>query len=893
MGHIVGAVAVADFNGDQFPDITASVSATYPRLLLGNGAGQFTLGPDQNQSYGSQPPSGSVTAADFNGDKKNDLYMLEDTQAYPFGQPFILLGAGNGTFASPTSVASGPTLIGDLNGDGHSDMVTLSNGSIVAMLGQTNGTFQQVLTTLTEPTSVAAALGDVNHDGKLDLLTFEYPAIRVWLGNGNGSFTQSSLLNAPPEQLNFQSAAIADLDGDGNADIVVVSYPNQIGAPYPLLIYYGNGDGTFQDGVLLPISHSYTQLVLADINGDNKPDFILSDGNSIAVIPNLGGRNFGGEEHYVAGREISGLTVADVNGDGFPDLIAANAGGTTVAVLLNQPNGNPIDGARSNGLLTVSPEPAQYGQPVSLHITMSAPSGPVPTGSVSFNVDGSFIATTNLVSGQATRTFSGVLNTGTHTFVATYNGDQTYAPASFAVLHTVTPPIYATSTVRVANPTTVFTSQTVTLSATVSSSVQVPNGMFTFFDGTKTLGAKAMVSYGSQTVVFDTNLLDAGTHTLTAVYHGWQDPFNQQAIYQPSTSAPIIVVVNATPTTASVSASSQQVAAGTVVMFTSNVASNSGTPFGGVTFYDGTAMLGTSSLKADGSCTFSTASLSVGTHNIVARYNANATFAASTSPVVVVTVTAAAAGLVHTITALAITDRGDGLRASVHTVGGDIPSGEVIFIDNGDILGTGRTDATGTAILPMSQFAAGTHHLYASFSGTSPYAPSASPALLEQFPSGTPGFTLSISGNSILLTRGVSDSMVLTVVPVAGFRQLVQLACVNGVPAGYECSFSPSSLHSGSSKLVIRPLTHTANRAGRGNGFQLSFLIVVCSILIGVANRRNVRFLLVLLVLAMTACGNPSTSAEPQMMVLTIQATAVSGASAVIHSAQVDLIVRN
>ena len=437
---------------------------------------------------------------------------------------------------------------------------------------------------------------------------------------------------------------------------------------------------------LLPISHSYTQLVLADINGDNKPDFILSDGNGIAVIPNLGGRNFGAEEHYVAGHNISGLTVADVNGDGFPDIIAANAGGTTVAVLLNQPNGNPIDGAPSNGLLTVSPEPALYGQPVTLHITMSAPSGPVPTGSVSFNVDGSFIVTTKLVSGQATHTFSGVSNTGTHTFVATYNGDPTYAPESFAVLHTVTPPIYATSTVLVANPTTVFTSQTVTLSATVSSSVQVPNGVFTFFDGTKSLGAKAMLSYGSQTVVFDTNLLNAGTHTLTAVYHGWQDPFNQQAIYQPSTSAPVTVVVNATPTTASVAASSQQIAAGTVVTFTSNVASNSGTPFGGVTFYDGTAVLGTSSLKADGSCTFSTASLSVGTHNIVATYNANATFAASTSPVVVVTVSAAAAaGLVPTITALSITDSGEqgGLSASVHTVNGDIPSGDVIFIDNG------------------------------------------------------------------------------------------------------------------------------------------------------------------------------------------------------------------
>ena len=893
VGSAVGTVAVADFNGDKSPDIAVSVSATYPRVLLGNGAGQFTLAPDQNQSYGSQSPSGSVTAADFNGDKKNDLYMLEDTQGYPYGQPFILVGLGNGKFTSPTSIDSGPTLIGDLNGDGRSDMVTLSNGSIVAMLGQTNGTFQQVLTTLTEPSGMAA-LGDVNHDGKLDLLTFEYPAIRVWLGNGNGSFTQSSLLSAPPEPLNFQSVAVADLDGDGNADIVVVLYPNQIGAPYPLLIYYGNGDGTFQDGVLLPISHSYTQLVLADINGDNKPDFILSDGNGIAVIPNLGGRNFGAEEHYVAGSNISGLTVADVNGDGFPDIIAANAGGTTVAVLLNQPNGNPIDGAPSNGVFTIAPEPAQYGQPVTLSITMSAPSGPAPTGSVSFNVDGSFIATTKLVSGQAAHSFSGVLNTGTHTFVATYNGDQTYAPESFAVLHTVTPPIYATSTVLVASPTTVYTSQTVSLSATVSTSVQVPNGVFTFFDGTKALGARTMESYGSQTVILDTNLLDAGTHTLTAVYNGWQDPFNQQAVYRPSTSTPVTVVVNATPTTTSLAASSQQVTAGTVVTFNSNATSNSGTPFGGVTFFDGTAPLGTGSLKADGSCAFSTASLAVGNHNITAAYNANATFAGSTSAVVVVTVTSAVPGLSPTVTALAITASGEQeeLTASVRSVSG-VQSGDLIFLDNGTILGTARADDSGTAVLPISPLAGGTHNLFASFNGDSQYAPSASPALLEQFPAGNPGFNVSVSGNSLFLEHGVSNSIALTIVPVSGFRQQVKLACVNGVPPGYECSFSPSSLYSGSSYLTIRPLSHPPKAPGRSRGFFLSGVVILSFTLVGAANRRRIRYLPVLLVIAMTACGNPYTSAEPKIMVLSVQATAGSCMSEVIHSQQIGLIVRD
>jgi hypothetical protein len=127
VGHTVGAVAVADFNRDRIPDIAVSVQAPDPRLLVGNGAGQFTLAPDQNQSYGSQTASASVATGDFNGDGNNDLYMLESTQDYPFGQPFILFGAGNDTFSTFLAISSGPPLVGDLNGDGRSDLVALGD----------------------------------------------------------------------------------------------------------------------------------------------------------------------------------------------------------------------------------------------------------------------------------------------------------------------------------------------------------------------------------------------------------------------------------------------------------------------------------------------------------------------------------------------------------------------------------------------------------------------------------------------------------------------------------------------------------------------------------------------------------------------------------------------
>lgn len=897
VGHTVGAVAVADFNGDKLPDIAVTVSATYPRILFGNGAGTFTLATDQNQSYGSQPPSGSMVTGDFNGDSKNDLYVLEATEAYPYGQPFILFGAGNGTFASPSAINTGPALVGDLTNNSRSDMVSQSGDSILALLGQTNETFTQVTTTLIYPTSGVAAVGNLNSDSILDLLVFEYPTLRVWLGNGDGTFTQSNMVSDPAQQINEQSAVIADLDGDGNGDIVVVPYPNQQGLPLPLLIYYGNPDGTFQNAVQLPISHAYTQLVIADVNQDNKPDLVLSDGAGIAVIENLGGRNFAPEEHFVAGQKISGLSVVDVNGDGFPDIVAANAGGSTVAVLLNEPNGKGVDGAPSSGSFTISPEPAQYAQPITLSITMLAPSGPVPTGSVSFSVDGSFIVTASLSDGTASYNFGAVLNTGTHTFVATYNGDKTYAAESFSVLHVVLAPVYATQTILAATPDVVLTSQTVSLTATVTSSVTVPAGFVTFLDGTNTLGTRAI--YENPVLLLDTNLLAEGTHTLTAVYQGYQEPFDTQAIFQPSTSAAVTVTVNATSTTTALSASSTSPTAGKVVTFSANVTSGSGVPFGGATFYDGTVPLGSISLQSGGSCSYSTASLAVGAHNITAVFNANATFASSTSSVIVVTVVSAGAGLSPSVVTVGAKESSDQslLVATVSAPNGH-PVGEVIFLDDGNILGSTTTNGAQTAYLTVPRFGGGVHNLSASYVGSSEFAPSVSPELLEQSPPGVGGFSLSIGSDSVDVTPAGSQAVLVTVVPTVGFQKLVQLSCAGGVPAGYECSFAPASLYGGDSYLRIQTSSKAAKRStsvGRLYGVVFGLFSFL---LIGAASRRRVHCLALAMVCAsltiMTGCGNSSGASAPsQMMVLSIRASAGNGGGTIVHSAQILLNIRS
>ena len=157
----------------------------------------------------------------------------------------------------------------------------------------------------------------------------------------------------------------------------------------------------------------------------------------------------------------------------------------------------------------------------------------------------------------------------------------------------------------------------VTFTATLSAGA---TGTVTFMDGPTVLGTGTV--FGS-TANFSTTALSVGTHSITAVYGG-------DANYNGVTSPALSQVVNKTATTVTVASSRNPVPSGSSVTFTATVPAGA---TGTVQFLDGTTVLGTGTVSG-GAASFSTATLSVGTHSITAMYSGDATYNGATSSAV-------------------------------------------------------------------------------------------------------------------------------------------------------------------------------------------------------------------------------------------------------------------
>jgi len=341
--------------------------------------GDGTFGPLRLTPFSGSP--WIFDTGDFDGDGKLDLVVLGNT-----GQSTGLVdrisfmkGNGDGTFTPGANTDFGPagstggsprmSFVADFNGDHKPDLIVTVNDQVIGpgslnhsayeFFGNGDGTFKSPVVLI--PDVYSLSMADVNHDGHPDLIEwvapvtlagFSAPTYKVHLGQPDGSFVDgqtyapfggvvSALIATGPSILRFNGPILADVNGDGNLDILspqrYIGWDGTTGGPVftqgYLQVLLGNGDGSFTpDYHIFNLSKIYPPNTAADVSGDGKADLIEIDPwpSSYNVIPASGPTTI--QVGLLNDPVIGGKGTLRVN------LGVASSSATTATIIASDPN---------------------------------------------------------------------------------------------------------------------------------------------------------------------------------------------------------------------------------------------------------------------------------------------------------------------------------------------------------------------------------------------------------------------------------------------------------------------------------------------------------------------------------------------------------------------------
>lgn len=208
-------------------------------------------------------------------------------------------------------------------------------------------------TGLLEGLSMDAALADIDADGDLDIvIANEFRPNILLLNDGTGQFADGSD-RLPAAERDSEDVGIADFDGDGDLDIVVVSEDDQVNE-----LYFNDGSGHFTDeGSRLPVQGTTNGLAVADLDQNSAPDILLANNGQDAVLVNDGSGGFRDEteSRLPASMDVTqDMELGDVDADGDLDVVVANEGDN--ALLINDGQGRFTDESSERIPLRETPE---------------------------------------------------------------------------------------------------------------------------------------------------------------------------------------------------------------------------------------------------------------------------------------------------------------------------------------------------------------------------------------------------------------------------------------------------------------------------------------------------------------------------------------------------------
>ncbi len=869
------AVESAYLNADNNLDIVTGDSANTISVMLGNGDGTF-----QTQVNYAGCPIGVATKillADVNRDGNTDV-ILGCSNATS-GGVVILLGNGDGTFQAPTAYSTGDVFsiaLGDFNNDGILD-IAVSNQSqqnITILLGKGDGTFSSGTTIATPNLAHGIVASDFNGDGKMDIAyavlesTSNLSDLYVALGNGDGTFGTPKMVASGIGE--FLTAG--DTNADNITDIVSATITNPGGAPNKIgpsmYVLLGKGNGTFQSPVTYTADYP-SDPHLADVNGDGKPDIIAGGSTGALVFYGNGDGTFQPYvEPPIGGFPLTyAVNAGDYNNDGNADLVGTDADAPMAAVSLSQvdqtssasaltnvavfPLGSgihqvdasypgdsiylastsstvPLTAAPTPTTLTLTANPTTptlSGQTVTFTATLSPYTVGPPTTTtngevVNFYNGATLIGSGTLSNGVATVAVS-TLPLGTDSVQATFPGDSNYNASSSNTVSVTVASIVLTSSL---NPSTY--QQSVTFTATLGSS---KSGTVNFLDGTTVMGTETVMG---TTVTFTTSSLSVGSHDITAVYG-------------PSTSPVLTQVVNKATPTVTVATSGPSTY-GNPVTITAMIPSG---PTGTITFTSGGTTLGTGTIS-NGAVSITTSALPTGSDPITATYNGDSNYTSATGTT---TQTVAKDSPSSTLTS-SLNPSTPGVSVTFTDTLPSSVTGTVTFKNGATVLGT-STVTNGVATVSTTTLPTGSNTITAIYSGDTNNNTSTA-TLTQTVNKNTPTVTVTTSGPStygspVTITASVSSNATGTVTFTSGAQNLG-----SGTISGGTVTITTSVLPVGTDTITASYGGDTNNNAATGTTTQTVSKAATTS-------------------LSLASSANPSSYGQP----VTFTATVATGAT--------------